>query len=1582
MEVQKNNPSVSGVSVGQPRAKPMSYSTLDVIGAAFSSENGVISAVQGLNFIPFKPDENFNVFEAAAQSPYYENHAGELGVARSQAEFDTISQRIATEYRRRQILMASGAGGTIAGIAASLLDPTMFIPAYGQAAKLRGAAQIVGLSAGAAVLHEGMLQSSQLTRTAEESALSIGLGTFLGASLGGAAKYLSTRGARRVASGMDVKRGEMTILQTDADGALKEADFDTSRVVNEQNADGSITERVEDVPAGEHRVNEVEEVEDVLGPVPQEIISYPRGLTRKKVPDFDTEMAYGKKPLIARVREGVNAVFTKNRGVTAEYTEGGYTVSLVDDNFKELPGWTPSERSLGGWKGYNAKRSGNLVIFSEKELKEALARGEIDEYIDELLIPVDRAKAPAPTPDAPASTNVDGPSTAGAQQTAKNTVTGLKRSGVSRGRGQKVIDYVNSLEARGRPMKVVKGLLRQTARAVIDPVGALARLNPVTRTLDNAYSSAARTWMGKLHTAGLRLDTGEGGVVADAGTVYDRARVGQRYIADAIVELDKGYLRYLTGKDVDVSHFSAQIAVIKSNVGMVPAGKMTYAEFGETVFRLGNTGQKSGDAGIDAAVKAQRAYYDKMHEIAKRYYEEAKAMYGEYDAEVNPGGIRPLYDELEFPEDGDIQAYVHHMFDQEYLRGNFEEFSRVFSEHIAGKMQEEFAGSFKAFTKVKDKLEKTIRIHSLNEEELSTQLGALEAEARVLKDQLGPSMKAISNYRATLKDAGLSPEEVLEGTKAFEKTLATDDYLKAKARLSELSKDISIAKKAGAGLTEKQAEILAKAEKLEDLQLDAIDNVIDEAVRVQKKLARLDKLDAREVEALKKLRDRLLRTDKELRDQYDKLMSGWYGRGLEDIPAWKKYEGTIEKQKDLLNQVRDFKYLDLDEARESLDNALLAYKQKKRALIANRVRRQDELVEKAKAADPNVRAQYRQDELLQAQKSLDELTTGFNERWVERGIDDLDMQTGKADFTAKAKEDARELYLRLVGQPFRTSGLAVLGGERGAQLSRFLNIPFEEKAKFLVRDPEKVLRSHAHHMLPDMELYRATGSVNGARIIAEVEDDFKAQLDAIPSYTHMLKGKPVNQARLTPGELEAARPITELDKEILTREINDARKEILEDTKVVIDRLRHARGLPQNPDGFMYRAGRVVQNLTIVTKLGTVVPSSMGDITRAVALKGVSSVWKTQWAPLVSDFKRISMSSREAYMAGIGLDPLLHNRPQALFDIGENYSTRQSLAERGLEFAANKTGFIALFDRWTQMSKTMATSTSITEVTDAIRRVAGQVESTPKELTAARELLNYANLGDESVRRIVRQLDLPGGSTEFKHGVKLPNTEVWDDPDAIMAYRTALNKIADDLVITTGPDRPSWMDQNAAFRLLAMLRGFSFTATNRILMAGLQQPDMVFMQSAIMALATGALSYYTWAITSGGQNWENAKRAEWDQVIYEAVGRSGLLGALSEGQRLGEKIPALNDYEAFGGGRWNSRSSEGLVSGLVGPAYGTFKGLLDVVQGADDPTQATVKAARTSLVPYQNVFYMKWAFDALESGLNNALNIPVRRNAE
>ena len=600
----------------------------------------------------------------------------------------------------------------------------------------------------------------------------------------------------------------------------------------------------------------------------------------------------------------------------------------------------------------------------------------------------------------------------------------------------------------------------------------------------------------------------------------------------------------------------------------------------------------------------------------------------------------------------------------------------------------------------------------------------------------------------------------------------------------------------------------------------------------------------------------------------------------------------------------------------------------------------------------------------------------FEVQWKAKGGDDVDVQTGTANFNRQATDDAQNLFRRITGNPHRVIGVDLIGEARGPQLQRTLNLPYDIKRKYLNKEPESVVRAHNFTMAPDLEMYRLTGSPNGKRILEEMEREHMDNQLALNNATTEAEFSIYMgiRKRVDPS-LRKQIPITEARRAKLSEDLDRRHKIAIEDMNVLIDRFRNERGRPSDANAMGYRMGRAARNLNVTRFMGTVVPSSLPDIARPVFRYGLESTFSHAWKPLVSDLKLVKLSAAAARRMNIATESVTHNRTQAMFDVGENFSTQQTMVERGLETLANKTGFVALFDRWTDTMKKVSTQVVFGEFSHNLNVIAQGTRGPAYDKAIIQ--MNRMSLSEDMVAQINRQFDRKGGSTEVATDFRLPNTEEWDDFETVMAMNGAMTQEANDLIITPGLDKPNWTDANEAYRVVAQFRSFTFASTNRIMMSGLQDFDMAYLNGMMMSLALGGVSYYTWGMTAGGTMQKRMQESTSEAWVYESLQRSGLLGVLSEGTRIGEQIPALNDYAVFGGEGRNSRRAGSVLGAVFGPSYDMAERLATIAQSLDAPTQSTLHQARVAMVPYQNVFYLRRLLDIVEDGAGSYL--PERR---
>ncbi|MDN0108923.1 hypothetical protein QVN76_18825 [Yersinia rochesterensis] len=203
-------PEATGFDISPPggvNLKPQEESP-SVWGAAFR-QNNLLAGI----FRPakqFEPTEGYNPYTDKNELYGYEQWGSAFADSRSLEETAWLKQQIDDENEDRRVLADAGTAGTLASIAAGVVDPvtvaSMFIPGAQGGALARIGSQIAIGAAGTA-LSEIALNNQQVTRTWGESASHVAAGALFSGVFASAGAMISpslkTAATREVADALD-----------------------------------------------------------------------------------------------------------------------------------------------------------------------------------------------------------------------------------------------------------------------------------------------------------------------------------------------------------------------------------------------------------------------------------------------------------------------------------------------------------------------------------------------------------------------------------------------------------------------------------------------------------------------------------------------------------------------------------------------------------------------------------------------------------------------------------------------------------------------------------------------------------------------------------------------------------------------------------------------------------------------------------------------------------------------------------------------------------------------------------------------------------------------------------------------------------------------------------------------------------------------------------------------------------------------------------------------------------------------------------------------------------------------------------
>lgn len=578
--------------------------------------------------------------------------------------------------------------------------------------------------------------------------------------------------------------------------------------------------------------------------------------------------------------------------------------------------------------------------------------------------------------------------------------------------------------------------------------------------------------------------------------------------------------------------------------------------------------------------------------------------------------------------------------------------------------------------------------------------------------------------------------------------------------------------------------------------------------------------------------------------------------------------------------------------------------------------------------------------------------------------------------------------------------------KRGAAKERTFLIPDKDIEDFLDNDVERVLRIYHRKFGADVELATTFGRADMRDQITEVTDAY---------------------ARVRQSVVDNKK-LTEAQREKQLHGLQTSLESDLRDIGAIRDRLRGRYGIPENPMGMMVRAGRIVKGANYLRLMGGVMPGSIPDVGSLAGYHGMGRLMRHGIAPLVTNLKKFKLNMKETKLAGAATDLVLDTRAMSWADIGEDYG-RYSGFEKALKYASDKFGLINVSSQWNHVVKHMSGAMSQTRTLEAVEAVVNGT-ATQKELTRlhflgidrsmaerihnqyqhanflhpdAVETANYWREkagGDES-----RALDLAdkfnaddplwmtsgarqslenGGSAsseklttthgqaEEAGGLRFANTERWSDKEAVEHFRAAMLKETDATIISPGEEKPLWMSTEWG-GILGQFRSFTLSSMLRVTAAGLQRKDAAALQGLIMMTSLGMLAYFLKVRTEDLSD---------DPVVWvkEGVDRGGVLGWIFEANNMLEKLAGGVGIDMAIGNQPSSRyAGRGPLAAFGGPSVGLGEDALAVLNNLSrgEMTASDIHKLR-KLLPFQNVFWLRYLVDQVEKGAVDAAGLPPR----
>jgi hypothetical protein len=368
--------------------------------------------------------------------------------------------------------------------------------------------------------------------------------------------------------------------------------------------------------------------------------------------------------------------------------------------------------------------------------------------------------------------------------------------------------------------------------------------------------------------------------------------------------------------------------------------------------------------------------------------------------------------------------------------------------------------------------------------------------------------------------------------------------------------------------------------------------------------------------------------------------------------------------------------------------------------------------------------------------------------------------------------------------------------------------------------------------------------------------------------------------------------------------------------------------------------------------LGGVTISSMPDLAMPIFKHGLPRAVLDGYSTMARNFKANKLAKDQLKDFGIGLEleqnTLLRNLTDPDFRLG----VRQSRLEKVADAASETFGKVTLMTYWNNMNKRLAGHMSAARTLRAL----GLTSTKRSAKESAR--LQQLGISDELGDRINAQFRKYG---EIQDGSYIGNYHKWTDKEAKKVFGQATLSDVDSTILTPSRgDLPEAALSSELGKTIFQFKSFSSTATNKLLINGLQRRDAEVLQGVIGLIGLGAQTYIIKELVAGRD-----PDTDIDKLLIEGINRSGVTGL------FGDYVMGLSN--AFlgtqGSSRYAGRSIEGL---FLGPSADIIKDLAQATVGVTDGDISDADARKIKrMLPFSNLFYMRLLMQKLQEESEN-----------
>jgi hypothetical protein len=887
---------------------------------------------------------------------------------------------------------------------------------------------------------------------------------------------------------------------------------------------------------------------------------------------------------------------------------------------------------------------------------------------------------------------------------------------------------------------------------------------------------------------------------------------------------------------------------------------MSRSDFEEAVGRA----MRRGDAGEnDFVSRAAKAWRERVFEPFKN--------------EAIDMGLLPSDVSVDTAE-----SYFSRVWNKDALTAQEQAFKDKVSDYYSGRIADDYAQSAQSFRERTAALDQEIadlrmppdqRVQTLKQlEDQGTALDAANADAI---DQVSRINELRQQARAA-RDAGdvrgekAARDEIAKIQAAGGTKLA--DYLKQRGKLRARARRVDMNY---AGLTDRADVIQQSLDNLQQANIRGVQRLVGRGRTLEREAQRLDpeKLQQKISDLRTSFYDMVTRSEKTQEKLAARLQK------LEGLPA--DQQAALEKA--LATEAARHEKLNSISARleaaEALDpHASLA---EVRASIDEMVQQVSEVAMARGEKAARLQARLARldpkkiDERIKTiEQTKKDLERGFYDRYeiqrLGQGVDPHAPDV-RPDFNASARDIADEVFDKLTGRA-TTSSASTLPEyltpiTRGPLKDRTFNIPDQLVEEFLDSNVRSVGERYGRTMASEIELTRRFGRADMRDQIQTIRDEYRQLREGVTD----------------PAQLKA---------------LAADEKGAITDLESMRDLIRGTYKAGENASNYG-RTVRALMAFNYLRTMGGAVIANVSEIYRPAMVHGLGRFMNEGIAPLLTNLSAVKLSVKEAKLAGQVVERVLQHRMMSLGEIGDPYRSGTAV-EKWLTNASRLASKWNGLVYWTDGMKAISSVLSQNRIVEAALS-AGEKDT---------RLLAYLGIDGDMSRRIATQFSEHGDTLD---GVRVANTQAWTDPQAVRAYRAAVSKDVDSIIVTKSVGDVPLFANTPTGRLILQFRNYTFAAHQRITLRAMQEDKAQFLSGMIGMAALGMVGAALRSWRGGADRFEKFKESASNPgfLIGEGLDLSGMFALPVE---LGNTVEKLTQPTGFG---FNPVKSPMLAAGTM-----------------------------------------------------------------